>query len=1176
MSTDRQRSPSGAAAWPKLVFCFLLVLSTILPLRLARAQDDLDDVLGNLGTAKAVGDVPEGQKEGEGSIQGRVFDGEQGTPVRGVTVIVVWPQEGPGEPHQEIAITDGAGFYELPSIPPGRYDLSFVKAGYRTSAMKNFEVRAGVVNPADFPLPPVPTGTSDQVLQLDEYVVEASTVGEMMDALDIRMESDQMLNIMSAEDLSKYASGDVADALKRVAGVNVVEGQFAIIRGLEDRYSSTLYNGAPVPSPDPDRQSVPLDLFPSEIVNNLVVTKTFAPELPSNSAGGSIDIVTHQYPEEPFSFTVSAKGGINENAWDRFLKYQGGSPVGKEVDGTDTIYGEVSAALGGRKDFWKREVRYKAVVNWQSDYDTAKGFQEGRQPARFGASSHFPAGDLAFGELSLTKGRFDLTTSAYDERLTLFGGFGFDLDEAGNHKIDASVFWTRAHEKTVQLREDGYLPSFDYGILPQLEADGEEIDFNVFDGSSPPYVPGQVATENSWIARSIRVSLAETVTRGAPWASSFQEDQSFKVRRDLFITQVNGEHEIARVDGLKLTWAANYATTSQDDEALGARIWFEPCGLTTLTALGCPAGVTPINQIPGGLPTVFPVDPADLGPGKYLAAKGLLSSSNSIDEDQYFGRADGEYERDLLDWLAGKVTTGIWYEHAKRNVTSDFLKAESTTIAGCTVAEGCVGSGTQFAIFADTPEELGRKIFGTALNRGADGSLSGLITTKNESKREIAAWNLGVKATLWEWLDLLGGVRLENILIESKNDPFTPGFAFDQTPLIFPTKYLFLDRLDNSVREFKRPPPYNDEILGLDPSVGPCRDTAGNVIPAGQYGSGQCVDLIDSSEIQGAVNGKIDENRALPSAGIAFRPFDWLTLRGAYSQTVARPSFREIGYYVSVEPGTDDLTIGNPRLGLSDVESFDGRLEVVWGDVGDLFAFSGFYKTIQDPIEQIVVRDPTDFDGSSTSQFRTFFNNPSEAKLWGIEVEGRKNLGFLSFGAKGLGFLDYLSLGGNFTWIDAQVDRSDAELERSTAFFGRTDLVSGARFDGLKQSRRLYGQPEWIVNADVTFDQPDWGTRATLAFFGISDVLDAAGVATPNQAGQITSFTLDQYVGSYGQLDLIVSQRLWKGLSIKLTAKNLTDSKRSILYDPEQTTQKIKERQYKVGRDYTVELKYAF
>ena len=95
---------------------------------------------------------------------------------------------------------------------------------------------------------------------IEEFVV----LGARVEALEAsRAESDQMINTLSAEEFSKFAATDVGDAIKRIAGVNVVEGQFAIIRGLEDRYSSTLFNSAPIPSPDPNKpvrpaRSVPL------------------------------------------------------------------------------------------------------------------------------------------------------------------------------------------------------------------------------------------------------------------------------------------------------------------------------------------------------------------------------------------------------------------------------------------------------------------------------------------------------------------------------------------------------------------------------------------------------------------------------------------------------------------------------------------------------------------------------------------------------------------------------------------------------------------------------------------------------------------------------------------------------------------------------------------------------
>ena len=215
---------------------------------------------------------------------------------------------------------------------------------------------------------------------------------------------------------------------------------------------------------------------------------------------------------------------------------------------------------------------------------------------------------------------------------------------------------------------------------------------------------------------------------------------------------------------------------------------------------------------------------------------------------------------------------------------------------------------------------------------------------------------------------------------------------------------------------FGSPSPFNDQLLGIDVPVDP--DTG-------------YVDLSSREEIEALVNGRIEESNWLPSAGFVYRPTEAVTVRGSWSQTVARPSFREMGYYVSVELGSSDLVVGNPQLQLSEVESWDLRAEYVDQETSDLVALSVFAKTIQRPIEVIVVRNPLNAERSSQSAlFRTFFNNPNDADLVGVEFEFRKGLGFIP-----LDFLDYFSVGGNFTYIDAEVARSKAEVERASDYF---------------------------------------------------------------------------------------------------------------------------------------------
>jgi len=847
------------------------------------------------------------------------------------------------------------------------------------------------------------------------------------------------------------------------------------------------------------------------------VSKTFSPELPSNSSGGAIDILTHDYPEE-VEIKLSAGSGFETEALDRFLRYDDGSATGFETDRDDVLESDYGVSAGGRRELIGRELRFKAVLNREIDYRTAEGFQESREPrlasSRRGVVTE--SGDLSLGELSLSGGRFDFTESERSEQRTGYGGLGFDLDEAGNHRIDGSLFYTKKDEEIVQLKENGYFPDLDYAAFA-ASAEGREISRGDFDG---------IATPSSWLA-GVRGSPEDDPSRGPLWYDSFNESRSFTRERDLTVYQVNGDHVVDRIEGLHFAWAANRAETSQEETSRGARIFYEADDDTQV-------------------PRSFPATPDQLGPGTYYATPDIFLTNTKIDETQDFARMDVDYERDVSESVRVKVNGGFWYEQADRDVDSSFLEGPT------------VGGSSQYAIPGNSLEDLGSDLF-DALDSG-----SGFREATNQSSRKVQAWSASGKATLWERLDLLAGLRIEDIFIESLNDPFTGETIFG-APAIFPSAYLLFDRLDNPGRgeiSSTLPPgtSFNDELLGIAVPIDP--DTG-------------LVDLTDRAAIESLVNGEIDEKLYLPSLGLTWRPIEGLNLRAAWSRTSARPSFRELGFYVTVDPGTDDRVVGNPQLELSDVESWDARAEYTWGE-GDLAAVSVFYKTIDDPIESILIRDPINAEPSDSSAFyRTFFNNPNQAALKGVELEARKNLGLIPFE-----FARYFSIGGNFTYIDAEVDRTDAELARSEAFFG---VAPGddEHFGDLAQSRRLFGQPEWIANADLTFEHPDWGTKVSLVFFAISDVLDAAGAASLNANNNVFSFTLDRYVDSFHQLDLVASQTwhvdLLRGdLTLKGSIKNLTNSARGIVYDPDQTRDEIAERSYKIGRDLSFSIQYRF
>ena len=153
--------------------------------------------------------------------------------------------------------------------------------------------------------------------------------------------------------------------------------------------------------------------------------------------------------------------------------------MGTEEDGFDTIESDFAGSVGGRTKLFGHELRFKGVAAREVDYETAEGFQEGLEPRRpefFGQDEDIArSGSLAFGELLLTKGHYDLTQSEKTKQLTGYGGLGIDLDEAGNHRLDGSIFYTKKQNDAVELKENGYLAGFDYGPAAEQQAMSGQI-----------------------------------------------------------------------------------------------------------------------------------------------------------------------------------------------------------------------------------------------------------------------------------------------------------------------------------------------------------------------------------------------------------------------------------------------------------------------------------------------------------------------------------------------------------------------------------------------------------------------------------------------------------------------------------------------------------------------------
>ena len=152
----------------------------------------------------------------------------------------------------------------------------------------------------------------------------------------------EVVSVLSSADIARTGEGDIAGALQRVTGLSVVGGGFVYVRGLGDRYSLALLNGSPLPSPEPLKRVVPLDIFPTSVIASTLVQKTFSTNFPGEFGGGVINLTTRAIPTENFLTIGASIGGDTETTFNLGYTYFG-SP--SDFTGFDNGERDVPALL---------------------------------------------------------------------------------------------------------------------------------------------------------------------------------------------------------------------------------------------------------------------------------------------------------------------------------------------------------------------------------------------------------------------------------------------------------------------------------------------------------------------------------------------------------------------------------------------------------------------------------------------------------------------------------------------------------------------------------------------------------------------------------------------------------------------------------------------------------------
>lgn len=454
--------------------------------------------------------------QGQGRIIGRVVDDAQGAPIAGAQVELI------DTAIRAVSALDGR--YTLQGVPAGPVSVRVRMIGFAPKVVTGIVVTSGETVAQNISM-------TAEAVQLAEISVSAeSERGTVNRALEEQRNAPNIVNAITAEQIEKSPDSDAGQAVQRVSGVTVQDGKYVFVRGLGERYTTTSLDGARIPSPEPERRVVPLDLFPSNLLEGITTSKTFTPEQPGDFSGAQVNLKTREFPlRRLVSFSASA--GFNDAA------------TGKDVVRAPTV---------------------------------------GREWLGFGGSSRaLPAGVRQAGSLAgLTQ----------EQQNALIGSFrNVWSPNAGSGSANGSFGLSVGGEDPVFGQPIGYIGSFSYAYGQEVRRDeteglaalggvpGTTVPFNAYHGSSArnSVLWGGLLNLSSRIGSTSRIAFNNTYTRSADneasellgfneeFSSTFDFTRLTYTERAVRSNQLSGEHLLSQRS--LVSWAVTSAGVSRNE-----------------------------------------------------------------------------------------------------------------------------------------------------------------------------------------------------------------------------------------------------------------------------------------------------------------------------------------------------------------------------------------------------------------------------------------------------------------------------------------------------------------------------------------------------------------------------------------------------------------------------------
>ena len=480
-----------------------------------------------------------------GMIRVNIYDDDTGEALIGAAAILQGTTTG--------GVSNLEGQATIPRLDPGTYNVEVTYISYQKQLIKDVTVEDGETKVLNVRL-------KSEDLTLEEIVVSSTVLENDESALlTVQRKSAKFMDAVSADMFSRAGDSDAASAVKRVVGVTVEGGKYIYVRGLGDRYSKTILNGADIPGLDPNKNSVQLDLFPSNLIDNIIVYKSFTPDLTGEFSGGLVDVTTKNFPDR-FTLQFSGSAGYNTQASfnENFLSYKGS---GTDHFGFDDGYRDIPSSIQNiPDDFFPSSSRLGL-------------------PGEDG--SPITQNDITAASRSFINPQFDPGTASpfMDYNLSFSVGNQMSLG-----KIPYGMIMGLTYSRTNDFYEDGTVNRFSGLVSEQPNLNGDVL-FSLNDKQSiQEFLLGGILNNSFRLNPNNTIGLNLMYNQGGlketrllqglrldnvPDSTNLYESRVLSwTERSIANAQLNGQHVIPGFNNFKIEWLVSYTKSTSDEPDL--------------------------------------------------------------------------------------------------------------------------------------------------------------------------------------------------------------------------------------------------------------------------------------------------------------------------------------------------------------------------------------------------------------------------------------------------------------------------------------------------------------------------------------------------------------------------------------------------------------------------------